>query len=107
MKLTKYLQKIFYHPEYRNTKEFLQLTNQLKTPYKFRKAEKRILVSSKTSNKNQTGLRIYKPEKCYNGYTLFTHIALKESSLIKYIYLIDMHGNVIHRWTVEDNPIFA
>lgn len=29
------------------------------------------IVTSSTIDKNQVGLRVYKPEKCYNGYTLY------------------------------------
>ncbi len=38
-----------------------------------------------------TGVNIYKPEKCWNGYTLYT---LPDDGAI----LMDMHGREVHRW---------
>ena len=42
---------------------------------------------------NSRGLVSYKPEKCYNGYTLFSNCGGNT------FYLIDMEGNVVHTWT--------
>jgi len=59
-------------------------------------------VTSKTLDKRQTGLRVYKPEKCFNGYTLFALMPLHNTSVVMaYIYLIDMNGEIIHKWVVE------
>jgi len=70
--------------------------------------QKTIVVTSKTLDKRQIGLRIYKPEKCYNGYTLFTHQSLGGPGIIFHpIYLIDMKGNIIHQWMTDASPIFA
>jgi len=50
------------------------------------------------------GVTIYNPEEAYEGYTLFCHtydspdVASGEHA---YMYLIDMDGNVAHRWTVD------
>jgi len=41
------------------------------------------------------GLSVYKPDKCYNGYTIY---APTESS---YVYMIDMNGEVVHIWAVN------
>uniref|UniRef100_UPI0024B391EE hypothetical protein n=2 Tax=Curtanaerobium respiraculi TaxID=2949669 RepID=UPI0024B391EE len=38
-----------------------------------------------------TGTTIYKPEKCYSGYTLFTGPG-------KGVILIDMNGNCVRHW---------
>jgi hypothetical protein len=41
-----------------------------------------------------TGLTVYKPEKCYNGYTIYAPLGSP------YVYMIDMNGRVVHMWTV-------
>ena len=41
------------------------------------------------------GLTVYKPEKCFNGYTIFAPV---ESP---YVYMIDMNGEVVHMWAVN------
>jgi len=50
------------------------------------------------------GVTIYKPEKCYNGYTLFSN-TYEDVSRTKdgrgEIYLIDMHGNPVYKWEVR------
>ncbi|MFQ6042300.1 MAG: aryl-sulfate sulfotransferase [Candidatus Poribacteria bacterium] len=49
-------------------------------------------------------MEIYKPDECYNGYTLFCHSYEnpKESKSGKgHIYLIDMEGSVVHEWTTQ------
>ena len=46
----------------------------------------------------QTGLTLHKPEKAYQGYTLFSP---REGSNA---YLIDMQGNIVHRWQMERRP---
>jgi hypothetical protein len=52
----------------------------------------------------QQGIRVYKPDKCYHGYTLYCHtyeeIEQSESGM-GHIYLIDMRGNVVHEWTTR------
>lgn len=40
-----------------------------------------------------SGVTIYKPDKCYNGYTLYS------SRQTEVANLIDMKGNVVHRWS--------
>jgi len=47
------------------------------------------------------GTTIYKPDKCFNGYTIFP--ARGEEGTI----LIDMNGNVVHQWrnvSVDEHP---
>lgn len=48
-----------------------------------------------------TGLKIYKPEKCYNGYTLFAHFQGGVPMPLSPVFLIDMLGEVAHQWMVE------
>ena len=41
------------------------------------------------------GVTIYRPDKCYNGYTLFS---------FPYevgVFLIDMNGNLVHKWNIR------
>lgn len=42
-----------------------------------------------------TGLTVYKPEKCCNGYTVYS------PHLSPYVYMIDMNGEVVHMWAVN------
>ena len=49
-------------------------------------------------------MKLYKPDKCYNGYTLFCHSyedPRASESGRGHIYLIDMEGNVVHEWTTQ------
>jgi hypothetical protein len=39
-----------------------------------------------------TGVTVYKPEKCYSGFTLFTPYRSGA------IFMIDMSGRVVHTW---------
>jgi len=39
------------------------------------------------------GTTIYDPDKCYNGYTLFTYMYTEPE-----VKLIDMNGNIVHKW---------
>ena len=40
-----------------------------------------------------TGTTLYKPAKCFNGYTLvWLHLLVK---------LVDMNGQTVHRWDLE------
>lgn len=52
----------------------------------------------------QIGVSIYKPDKCFDGYTLFCTSyedpALTEDGTGK-IYLIDMQGDQVHQWHVK------
>jgi len=44
---------------------------------------------------------IYKPDSCYNGYTLFAHTYEDASTGrggVAHIYLIDMEGRPVHEW---------
>ena len=50
------------------------------------------------------GVTIYKPDKCYHGYTLFghTHEDLRlGKGLLAHMYLIDMEGRIAHEWTAQ------
>jgi hypothetical protein len=52
----------------------------------------------------QTGLRMYKPDKCYSGYTLYCpsipQFAPNEEPRGE-IYLVNMEGEIAHRWPVR------
>ena len=45
------------------------------------------------------GVRTYKPEKCYNGFTLFSPCWDNTE------YLIDMRGLLVHRWRVTHSNV--
>jgi len=50
------------------------------------------------------GVTIYKPDKCYHGYTLFCHTHEDQRlgrDLYAYMYLIDMEGRIVHRWMAK------
>lgn len=64
------------------------MVKQTKDPYE----EKRAKIQ-------RSCVLVYKPDKCYNGYTLFS--TYKSNTF----YLIDMEGNVIHTWTVKTAKI--
>ena len=71
--------------------------------------QKTTVATSKVLDKRQTGLRVYKPGKCWNGYTLFSHpnpYASKTASLNP-IYLIDMKGDIIYQWMTPYNPFLV
>ena len=71
---------------------------------------KKVVVST-TLNRSQTGLRIYKPDKCYRGYTLISHgITIMDIPEINDnfpVYLIDMEGNIVYQWMTESQPVLA
>ncbi len=46
----------------------------------------------------QLGLTIYQPHKAFPGYTLFAPI------LGKMAYLLDMHGTIVHHWSLPYTP---
>jgi len=50
------------------------------------------------------GVRVYEPDRCYHGYTLYCHTyedVKQAASGMGHIYLIDMQGNVVHSWTTH------
>ena len=51
--------------------------------------------------KGEGGVTTYKPDKCYNGYTLFCR------NRGDHFYLIDMEGNVLHTWKPVSSIHFA
>ena len=96
--------KIFYYESsYKDIKELLRIVMNI------REHLAKTIVTSPTLDNRQAGLRIYKSEKCYNGYTLFAHRTLKlpEVSIPLPIYLIDMKGNIIYQWMVEGDTVLA
>lgn len=44
------------------------------------------------------GVRLYKPEKAYDGYTLISPFTSRD------VWLIDMRGNYVHRWVMPISP---
>lgn len=46
----------------------------------------------------QLGLTMHQPDKTFPGYTLFAPLPGTSA------YLIDMHGAVVHRWTLPYSP---
>ena len=44
-----------------------------------------------------TGTTIYDPEKCFSGYTVFSH--MQEG-----VILIDMNGKPVHVWRMASPP---
>ena len=46
----------------------------------------------------QLGLITYKPEKAFQGYTLFAPMETTS------VYLMDMRGQIVHRWEMEYRP---
>jgi len=42
----------------------------------------------------ETGLTVYNPDKCYNGYTIYAPVGSP------YVYMVNMEGKVVHIWTV-------
>ena len=46
----------------------------------------------------QPGLTIYKHDKAYQGYTIFAPQTGTD------VYLVDMRGNVVHRWQMPYRP---
>ncbi|MFP3897134.1 MAG: aryl-sulfate sulfotransferase, partial [Anaerolineales bacterium] len=57
-----------------------------------------------SERENVKGVTLYKPDRCYHGYTLFCHThedpRLGED-LWAYMYLINMQGGIVHQWTAE------
>ncbi|HDN58872.1 MAG TPA: aryl sulfotransferase [Candidatus Marinimicrobia bacterium] len=56
-----------------------------------------------------TGVTIYNPEKAFNGYTLFSPMGSPKGAIEPYdkphtAYLIDMNGNVVHKWILPFPP---
>ena len=47
-----------------------------------------------------TGVIKYDKNKSYNGYTVFTPLTGVEDQM--YTYMIDMKGNVVHKWKFDD-----
>jgi hypothetical protein len=46
------------------------------------------------------GTTIYAPEKCHNGYTLYSQAENMDMSHSKNVCLIDMNGNVVNKWDI-------
>lgn len=47
---------------------------------------------------NQYGVTYYDPSKAYNGYTLFASMGCRD------MWLINMQGQFVHRWTMPERP---
>ena len=56
------------------------------------------------TEKAQVGVTVYRPGKCFQGYTLFAHTYEDASTGrdgVAHLYLIDMEGNPVHEWTAN------
>jgi len=55
--------------------------------------------------KVEKGITVFKPDKFYNGYTLFCHSyenpKVDKGDGLGHIYLMDMEGNIVHEWTTK------
>jgi len=67
----------------------------------------RALKAETWPNQQLSNVKIYTPEKCFNGYTLFVYSrnSVPETLQGHPIYLIDMQGNVVHQWFAQ-RPTF-
>jgi hypothetical protein len=92
-----------YESDYKNTAELLKKAQNI------RKNLIKTTVTSPTLDNKKTGLRIYKPNKCSNGYTLFAHrtLNLPGVDIPLPIYLIDMRGNIVYTWMVDGDTVLA
>ena len=52
-----------------------------------------------------TGTTLYHPDKAFNGYTLFTPLGDAPDGQTYTLYLINMTGAVVHRWSVPFSPL--
>ncbi len=52
-----------------------------------------------------TGTTLYDPDKSFNGYTLFTPLGDVPGGQNSTLYLINMNGEVVHRWSVPFSPL--
>ena len=52
-----------------------------------------------------TGTTIYKPDKCWNGYTVLSNVMFGEHRLHRGVPLYDMNGNKVHVW--KDSPLIV
>lgn len=59
-------------------------------------------IEQQTQKRRGTGLTAYDPEKAYNGYTLFTTLSGDGT-----VYLIDLHGEVVHQWKLPYPPYYG
>ena len=88
-----------YAPDYAGLKgrdlerKKFDVVNRIYGPESFRKETK-----PDTQQASQQPVTIRKPGLTYNGYTLFTPLVGKDA------WLLDMHGNVAHRWKMPCPP---
>ncbi|MCD6290310.1 MAG: aryl-sulfate sulfotransferase [Anaerolineae bacterium] len=57
-----------------------------------------------SQSRKDSGVTIYQPDRCYAGYTLFCHTyedPRTSQDGRAHMYLIDMHGQVVHEWTTD------
>ena len=57
-------------------------------------------IESVTVKRRGVGLRGHDPERAFTGFTLFSPLPSNN----KTVYLIDMHGNVVHTWQMPYPP---
>jgi len=94
---------LYYERGYKDTEELFRKVRSA------RESLTKTTVTSPTPDGRRTGLRIYKPKKCYDGYTLFAHRTLDLPGVgIPFpVYLIDMNGNIVYQWMVGGDTALA
>lgn len=99
-----------YDPEFRDVKKLLKETSVLIQEWEkinnLGRTKRTKVVTSKIIDKNEVGLRIYNPDKCYNGYTLFVPQSVSNSFNYNYIYLINMQGKITYKYILENTQPF-
>jgi uncharacterized protein (UPF0248 family) len=59
-------------------------------------------VEQNTTKRRGVGLRAFNPERASPGFTLFAPLIWKNKN--SSVYLIDLHGNVVHTWDLPYPP---
>jgi hypothetical protein len=59
-------------------------------------------VEQNTTKRRGVGLRAFNPERASPGFTLFAPLIWKNKN--SSVYLIDLHGNVVHTWDLPHPP---
>ena len=54
------------------------------------------MISNRSVLDRPEGTTVYKPEKCYNGFTIINPF------LSRTVYLVNMVGDVVHTWQVYE-----
>ena len=60
-------------------------------------------VEQNTTKRRGVGLRAVNPERASPGFTLFAPLIWGDGR----VYLVDLHGNVVHTWNSDSGPLGA